>query len=131
MLADHSLHPLLTDHSLHLLLTDHSLPPLQSITKDSSGAVTALGGELHLEGSVKTTKLKLTWLPHVCTSYFTPGYIPGFVPGLIQRDVVLLWVEFTTLKKWQWERLRDGKPILYRVHYQLLPVLFQESGHSA
>lgn len=28
--------------------------------------MTALGGDLHLEGSVKTTKLKLTWLPKVC-----------------------------------------------------------------
>lgn len=35
---------------------------IKSITKDASGAVTALSGSLHLEGDVKKTKLKLTWL---------------------------------------------------------------------
>ena len=35
----------------------------QGIQKDDSGQVSALTGELHLEGSVKATKLKLTWLP--------------------------------------------------------------------
>ena len=35
----------------------------QGIEKDDGGQVSALTGELHLEGSVKTTKLKLTWLP--------------------------------------------------------------------
>ncbi|XP_015874811.3 glutamate--tRNA ligase, cytoplasmic [Ziziphus jujuba] len=33
------------------------------IEKDQDGNVTQLTGVLHLEGSVKTTKLKLTWLP--------------------------------------------------------------------
>lgn len=31
--------------------------------KKENGIVTQLHGVLHLEGSVKTTKLKLTWLP--------------------------------------------------------------------
>jgi hypothetical protein len=41
-----------------------SLPPSprQSITRDASGAVTGLAGRLNLEGDVKKTKLKLTWL---------------------------------------------------------------------
>ncbi|KAJ9186076.1 hypothetical protein P3X46_005619 [Hevea brasiliensis] len=36
---------------------------VKEIVKDESGNVTQLIGVLHLEGSVKTTKLKLTWLP--------------------------------------------------------------------
>jgi len=35
---------------------------LRKVTKDASGAVTGLEADLHLEGSVKTTKKKLTWL---------------------------------------------------------------------
>uniref|UniRef100_A0A1D1YWX2 glutamate--tRNA ligase n=2 Tax=Anthurium amnicola TaxID=1678845 RepID=A0A1D1YWX2_9ARAE len=36
---------------------------VKEIKKDEEGNVTSLTGVLHLEGSVKTTKLKLTWLP--------------------------------------------------------------------
>ncbi|KAK1556065.1 hypothetical protein Q3G72_035372 [Acer saccharum] len=36
---------------------------VKEIIKDQDGNVTQLTGVLHLEGSVKTTKLKLTWLP--------------------------------------------------------------------
>ncbi|KAK1574949.1 hypothetical protein Q3G72_001270 [Acer saccharum] len=36
---------------------------VKEISKDRDGNVTQLTGVLHLEGSVKTTKLKLTWLP--------------------------------------------------------------------
>ncbi len=39
----------------------------QRVSKDESGAATGLEGVLHLEGSVKTTKLKLTWLPDIST----------------------------------------------------------------
>lgn len=34
-------------------------------TDSETGLVSGLEGELHLEGSVKTTKLKLTWLPNI------------------------------------------------------------------
>ncbi|KAG5414059.1 hypothetical protein IGI04_001626 [Brassica rapa subsp. trilocularis] len=36
---------------------------VKEVTKDEEGRVTALSGLLNLKGSVKTTKLKLTWLP--------------------------------------------------------------------
>ncbi|KAG9129722.1 hypothetical protein Leryth_015426 [Lithospermum erythrorhizon] len=36
---------------------------VKEISKDQDGFVSQLTGVLHLEGSVKTTKLKLTWLP--------------------------------------------------------------------
>ncbi|KAL0364910.1 UNVERIFIED_CONTAM: Glutamate--tRNA ligase, cytoplasmic [Sesamum angustifolium] len=36
---------------------------VKEIMKDENGVVTQLEGVLHLEGSVKKTKLKLTWLP--------------------------------------------------------------------
>ena len=36
---------------------------ITSIKKNPAGEVESLEGRLHLEGSVKTTKLKLTWLP--------------------------------------------------------------------
>ena len=35
---------------------------IRKIERDENGNVTGLKGELHLEGSVKVTKLKLTWL---------------------------------------------------------------------
>ncbi|CAL1390223.1 unnamed protein product [Linum trigynum] len=38
---------------------------VQEIVKDDDGTVKELFGVLHLEGSVKTTKLKLTWLPKI------------------------------------------------------------------
>lgn len=37
---------------------------VKEISKDDEGHVTVLSGVLNLQGSVKTTKLKLTWLPH-------------------------------------------------------------------
>ncbi|PRQ55962.1 putative glutamate--tRNA ligase [Rosa chinensis] len=37
---------------------------VKNIDKDQDGNL-ALKGVLHLEGSVKTTKLKLTWLPEI------------------------------------------------------------------
>lgn len=43
-------------------------PPVtrpQSITRDASGAVTSIAAALHLEGDVKKTKWKLTWLAQV------------------------------------------------------------------
>lgn len=36
---------------------------VKEIKKDQDGTIKMLTGVLHLEGSVKTTKLKLTWLP--------------------------------------------------------------------
>nr|XP_043609461.1 glutamate--tRNA ligase, cytoplasmic [Erigeron canadensis] len=38
---------------------------IKEVKKGSDGNVTELIGVLHLEGSVKTTKLKLTWLPDI------------------------------------------------------------------
>jgi glutamyl-tRNA synthetase len=38
---------------------------IRKIERDQDGNVTGLKGELHLEGSVKVTKLKLTWLPEI------------------------------------------------------------------
>ncbi|QCE07199.1 glutamate--tRNA ligase, cytoplasmic [Vigna unguiculata] len=38
---------------------------VKEIEKDQDGNITGLSGVLHLEGSVKTTKLKLTWLPEI------------------------------------------------------------------
>ena len=38
---------------------------IKGIEKDQEGKVTQLTGVLHLEGSVKTTKWKLTWLPEI------------------------------------------------------------------
>eukprot|EP00252_Welwitschia_mirabilis_P000333 TRINITY_DN10369_c0_g1_i1.p1 TRINITY_DN10369_c0_g1~~TRINITY_DN10369_c0_g1_i1.p1 ORF type:complete len:721 (-),score=128.64 TRINITY_DN10369_c0_g1_i1:353-2515(-) len=38
---------------------------VENIEKDETGHILRLSGRLHLEGSVKTTKLKLTWLPEI------------------------------------------------------------------
>lgn len=38
---------------------------IKEVLKDPSGTVTGMSADLHLEGSVKTTKKKLTWL--ACT----------------------------------------------------------------
>eukprot|EP00262_Sarcandra_glabra_P015551 TRINITY_DN4809_c0_g2_i1.p1 TRINITY_DN4809_c0_g2~~TRINITY_DN4809_c0_g2_i1.p1 ORF type:complete len:496 (+),score=78.37 TRINITY_DN4809_c0_g2_i1:202-1488(+) len=46
-----------------ITLMDWGNAIIKEIEKDQDGNVTLLTGVLHLEGSVKTTKLKLTWLP--------------------------------------------------------------------
>ncbi|XP_059648352.1 glutamate--tRNA ligase, cytoplasmic [Cornus florida] len=46
-----------------ITLMDWGNAIIKEIKKDQDGNITHLAGVLHLEGSVKTTKLKLTWLP--------------------------------------------------------------------
>uniref|UniRef100_A0A7N0U843 glutamate--tRNA ligase n=1 Tax=Kalanchoe fedtschenkoi TaxID=63787 RepID=A0A7N0U843_KALFE len=46
-----------------ITLMDWGNAIVKKIVKDGDGNVTQLEGALHLQGSVKTTKLKLTWLP--------------------------------------------------------------------
>ncbi|XP_041020754.1 glutamate--tRNA ligase, cytoplasmic [Juglans microcarpa x Juglans regia] len=46
-----------------ITLMDWGNAIVKGIEKDQDGNITRLTGVLHLEGSVKTTKLKLTWLP--------------------------------------------------------------------
>ncbi|KAF9624869.1 hypothetical protein IFM89_015423 [Coptis chinensis] len=46
-----------------IMLMDWGNVVINEIGKDNDGTVTQLTGLLHLEGSVKTTKWKLTWLP--------------------------------------------------------------------
>ncbi|KAI8548568.1 hypothetical protein RHMOL_Rhmol07G0282600 [Rhododendron molle] len=46
-----------------ITLMDWGNAIVKEIVKDQSGTVLRLAGVLHLDGSVKTTKLKLTWLP--------------------------------------------------------------------
>ncbi|KAF7138493.1 hypothetical protein RHSIM_Rhsim07G0218400 [Rhododendron simsii] len=46
-----------------ITLMDWGNAIVKEIKKDQDGTVLRLIGVLHLEGSVKTTKLKLTWLP--------------------------------------------------------------------
>ena len=47
-----------------ITLMDWGNAIVKEIKKDQDGNVTQLIGVLHLQGSVKTTKLKLTWLPN-------------------------------------------------------------------
>ncbi|KAI5072108.1 hypothetical protein GOP47_0012214 [Adiantum capillus-veneris] len=44
-------------------LMDWGNAVVETVERDGSGNVVGLEGRLHLEGSVKTSKLKLTWLP--------------------------------------------------------------------
>nr|KAJ0217999.1 hypothetical protein LSAT_V11C300155250 [Lactuca sativa] len=46
-----------------ITLMDWGNAIVREINKDKNGNVTELTGVLHLEGSFKTAKLKLTWLP--------------------------------------------------------------------
>jgi glutamyl-tRNA synthetase len=46
-----------------ITLMDWGNAIVKEIVKDENGKVVKLTGVLHLQGSVKTTKLKLTWLP--------------------------------------------------------------------
>lgn len=46
-----------------ITLMDWGNAIVKEIIKDQDGNISQLTGILHLEGSVKTTKLKLTWLP--------------------------------------------------------------------
>ncbi|XP_043720291.1 glutamate--tRNA ligase, cytoplasmic [Telopea speciosissima] len=54
---------LCVSQSEEITLMDWGNVITKEIVKDQDGNVTGLVGALHLEGSVKTTKLKLTWLP--------------------------------------------------------------------
>ncbi|KAK3022167.1 hypothetical protein RJ639_045362 [Escallonia herrerae] len=49
-----------------ITLMDWGNAVVKEIRRDEDKNVTDLVGVLHLEGSVKTTKLKLTWLPELC-----------------------------------------------------------------
>lgn len=46
-------------------LMDWGNAVVESISKDGEGLVSHMHGRLHLEGSVKSTKWKLTWLPDI------------------------------------------------------------------
>ena len=48
-----------------ITLMDWGNAIVKGIEKDQDGFVKQLSGILHLEGSVKTTKLKITWLPEI------------------------------------------------------------------
>ncbi|XP_022969395.1 glutamate--tRNA ligase, cytoplasmic [Cucurbita maxima] len=48
-----------------ITLMDWGNAIVKRIEKDQDGYVTQMSGILHLEGSVKTTKLKATWLPDI------------------------------------------------------------------
>ena len=48
-----------------ITLMDWGNAIVKEIKKGPDGTVTELIGVLHLQGSVKTTKLKLTWLPEI------------------------------------------------------------------
>ncbi|KAB1214585.1 putative glutamate--tRNA ligase, cytoplasmic [Morella rubra] len=49
-----------------ITLMDWGNAVVKGIEMDKDGNIKQLTGVLHLEGSVKTTKLKLTWLPETC-----------------------------------------------------------------
>ncbi|GKA31495.1 glutamate--tRNA ligase, cytoplasmic [Tanacetum coccineum] len=51
--------------NVEVTLMDWGNAIVEEIKKDSDGNVTELSGKLHLEGSVKATQLKLTWLPEI------------------------------------------------------------------
>ena len=44
---------------------------IDEVVKDAAGKVTALKASLHMEGSVKSTKKKLTWLAQVTATHRT------------------------------------------------------------
>ncbi|XP_076955984.1 glutamate--tRNA ligase, cytoplasmic-like [Bidens hawaiensis] len=48
-----------------ITLMDWGNAIIKKVNKSEDGSVSELVGVLHLEGSVKTTKLKLTWLPEI------------------------------------------------------------------
>nr|GFB38924.1 glutamate--tRNA ligase, cytoplasmic [Tanacetum cinerariifolium] len=51
--------------NVEVTLMDWGNAIVEEIKKDSDGNVTEIIGKLHLEGSVKDTQLKLTWLPEI------------------------------------------------------------------
>ncbi len=61
---------------------------VQTITKDPvTGLVTALGGKLNLEGDVKKTRLKLTWLAAVPQCEVVPLQLLDFDHLITKRKV--------------------------------------------
>lgn len=61
---------------------------VKDIKKDENGIVTQLVGVLHLEGNVKKTKLKLTWLPD--TSELVKLILVDFDYLITKKKVMLL-----------------------------------------
>lgn len=58
---------------------------IRKVERDQYGLVTLLQGELHLEGSVKTTKLKLTWLPE--TTELVPLTLVNFEHLIVKKKL--------------------------------------------
>ena len=75
--------------------------------KTENGIITQLVGELHLEGSVKLTKLKLTWLPD----------IEGLVSlSLVEFDYLITKKKATSSKK-------TKKKVIYTNPIRDIPLL--------
>ena len=69
-------------------LMDWGNAVIERVDRDpASGAPTALAGRLHLAGSVKSTKLKLTWLPDHASAPLTPLTLVEFGPLMAKKKL--------------------------------------------
>lgn len=68
-------------------LMDWGNAVVDRVDRAADGTVTGLAGRLHLAGSVKTTKLKLTWLPDHPDAPLTPLTLVDFGPLMAVRKL--------------------------------------------
>lgn len=66
---------------------------ISKVEKDENGLVMGLKGQLHLEGSVKSTKLKLTWLPE--TTELVPLTLVELDHLITKKKVLFLPATYT------------------------------------
>jgi glutamyl-tRNA synthetase len=101
---------------------------VQSIEKDPQGRVIKLKGKTHLEGSVKTTKKKLTWIaqPNGDNKPTTPVKVilvdidylitvPSLEEGMVFEDVLRpkseTWKETIALGEFEMKNIAKGQTI--------------------
>jgi glutamyl-tRNA synthetase len=96
-----------------ITLMDWGNAIVKEIEKDQDGKVTHLSGVLHLEGSVKTTKLKFTWLPD--TSELVNLTLVDFDYLITKKKVILhLWtLELFVLFLFKRVQLCDSLKLVY------------------
>jgi glutamyl-tRNA synthetase len=99
---------------------------IKSIEKDAQGQITKLRGKTHLEGSVKTTKKKLTWIAQTNNELKKPIQItlvdldylitvPSLEEGMSFESVLRpkseTWKETSALGEFEMRNVRKGQTI--------------------
>ena len=92
-------------------LMDWGNAVVEKIERNPDGSVASMAGRLHLDGSVKTTKLKLTWLPDHAAAPLTPLTLVELGPLLsVPKIEEGMEFEAAVAPVSRWETPADGDP---------------------